>query len=58
MIPVTPTALKSSPRQRNPRGQGDRLREELIEAALGLLGDTGDPEQVSIRGVAKDAFLF
>jgi len=54
MTPVTP-ALEHAPRQRNPRGQGDRLRAELIEAALGLLGDTGDPEQVSIRGVAKAA---
>ena len=50
MTQVTPPE-----RVRNPRGQGERLRAELISAALDLLADTGDPEQVSIRGVAKSA---
>ncbi len=42
-------------RRRNPRGQGDRLRDDLIEAALGLMAETGDPEDISIRAVAKAA---
>jgi AcrR family transcriptional regulator len=42
-------------RTRNPRGQGDRLREDLIRAALDLLSEHGDPEDVSIRAVAKAA---
>ena len=50
MTPVTPTE-----RARNPRGQGDRLRTDLISSALDLLAETGDPDQVSIRAVAKAA---
>ncbi|HKY13314.1 MAG TPA: TetR/AcrR family transcriptional regulator, partial [Microthrixaceae bacterium] len=42
-------------RIRNPRGQGDRLRDDLIEAALVLMSEHGDPEAVSIRAVAKAA---
>jgi AcrR family transcriptional regulator len=48
-------SVNTSPRQRNQRGQGARLREELIEAASGLLAEWGDPEQVSIRAVASAA---
>lgn len=47
--------MTSSPRRRNQRGQGARLREELIDAASGLLAERGDPEQVSIRAVAAAA---
>lgn len=47
--------MTSSPRRRNQRGQGARLREELIEAASGLLAEQGAPEQVSIRAVASAA---
>lgn len=47
--------MTSSPRRRNQRGQGARLREELIDAASGLLAARGDPEQVSIRAVAAAA---
>ena len=39
-------------RRRAPRGQGDRLREEILEAAERLLIETGDDEAVSIRAVA------
>ena len=42
-------------RPRNPRGQGEQLRSDLIDAALGLLSAAGDPEDVSIRAVAKAA---
>lgn len=47
--------VNASPRRRNQRGQGARLREELIEAASDLLADQGNPDQVSIRAVATAA---
>jgi len=43
------------PRRRNLRGQGARLRQELIDAASVLLAERGDPERVSIRAVATAA---
>jgi AcrR family transcriptional regulator len=49
------TDVTARRRARNPRGQGDRLREDLIAAAVELLAQTGDPEDVSIRAVAKAA---
>jgi AcrR family transcriptional regulator len=42
-------------RRRNPRGQGDRLRGELIEAATALLAELGDADKLSIRAVARRA---
>jgi AcrR family transcriptional regulator len=39
-------------RQRAPRGEGGRLRDELLSAAVGLLAETGDPAAVTVRGVA------
>ena len=39
-------------RRRAPRGQGERLREEILEAAERLLIETGSKEAVSIRAVA------
>ena len=41
-------------RQRNPRGQGERLREDIIEAASHLLEDPGGPP-LSLRAVARQA---
>jgi AcrR family transcriptional regulator len=59
VAPVTPQALKhpSPPinRPRSARGEGDTLRDDLIDAALALLAAAGDPEDVSIRAVAKAA---
>lgn len=43
------------PRQRNPRGGGDRLRAEIIEAATRLLSRLGEDEPFSLRAVAKEA---
>src|SRR4051794_35438419 len=40
-------------RQRNPRGEGDRLREEIITAADELLAETEDADALTLRGVAK-----
>ncbi len=42
-------------RKRNPRGQGERLRGELIEAATALLAELGDADRLSIRAVARRA---
>jgi AcrR family transcriptional regulator len=43
------------PRARNPAGEGDRLRDELIAAAGRLLATGGDPEALSLRAVAREA---
>jgi AcrR family transcriptional regulator len=42
---------RTSPRARNPRGQGERLREALIEAATELLAELEDVEALSVRAV-------
>jgi AcrR family transcriptional regulator len=41
-------------RQRNPRGQGDRLRDDIIEAASRLLADPAGPP-LTLRAVARAA---
>jgi AcrR family transcriptional regulator len=41
----------TSTRARNPRGQGERLREALIDAAIELLADLQDVEALSVRAV-------
>jgi AcrR family transcriptional regulator len=48
-------AQAASPRRarhRAPRGQGERLREEILAAATRLLLETGDEAAVSLRAVA------
>lgn len=42
-----------SRRERNPRGEGERLRRELLENALELLSDASHPDDVSIRAIAR-----
>lgn len=42
-------------RGRNPRGEGDRLRATLLEAATALLAESEDPESVSVRAVTRRA---
>lgn len=39
-------------RAKNPRGQGEQLRAELLAAANELLDRSGDPASVTVRGVA------
>jgi AcrR family transcriptional regulator len=41
------------PRNRNARGEGDRLRLDLLDAAAELIAETGDVEKVSLRAVAN-----
>ncbi|GFM20214.1 MULTISPECIES: TetR/AcrR family transcriptional regulator [Mycobacteriaceae] len=40
-------------RRRAARGAGEHLREEILDAATGLLLETGDAKAVSIRSVAQ-----
>ena len=41
-------------RQRNARGQGSRLTEEIVAAALALIERTGSDEAVTLRAVARE----
>jgi AcrR family transcriptional regulator len=43
----------SAGRQRNARGQGDRLRGEIVDAARDILAQTGTLERLTLRGVAR-----
>jgi AcrR family transcriptional regulator len=49
---MTATSDQRSRRQRNPRGQGERLRDDIIEAASHLLEDPAAPP-LSLRSVAR-----
>jgi AcrR family transcriptional regulator len=40
-------------RVRNPWGQGERLRTEILDAAVRLLSELGGEEALTIRGVAR-----
>ncbi|HVV91137.1 MAG TPA: TetR/AcrR family transcriptional regulator [Solirubrobacterales bacterium] len=42
-------------RARNPRGEGERLRATLLEAATGLIAESENPENVSVRAVTRRA---
>ena len=42
-------------RMRNPWGQGDRLRGDILAAAARLLGELGSVEGLTLRGVARQA---
>src|SRR5262245_22223802 len=41
-------------RARNPRGQGSRLREDILDAATRLIAGDADATPVSLRAVAKE----
>ncbi|GAA3293797.1 TetR/AcrR family transcriptional regulator [Dactylosporangium vinaceum] len=43
----------ATPRRPNARGQGERLREEIISAAAKMLGELADDETLSLRAVAR-----
>lgn len=43
----------AGPRRPNARGQGERLREEIISAAVQMLDDLADDEALSLRAVAR-----
>ena len=46
-------AIATRARPRSRRGQGERLRQEILAKAARLLAKTGDEEAVSIRAVAE-----
>jgi AcrR family transcriptional regulator len=48
-------AAGPAPRGRNPRGQGERLRTEIIDVALRLLDELADDQALSLRAVARGA---
>ncbi|WP_431897063.1 TetR/AcrR family transcriptional regulator [Nonomuraea sp. bgisy101] len=41
-------------RGRNPRGQGERLREDIVAAALRMLDELADDQALSLRAVARE----
>jgi AcrR family transcriptional regulator len=43
------------PRLRNARGEGDRLRDEILDAAIKVLASLGPEDAFSLRSVAKQA---
>ena len=53
MDDTTSAGLSAGPRRPNARGQGERLREEIISAAAKMLGDLADDEALSLRAVAR-----
>lgn len=42
-------------RRRNARGEGGRLRDEIIAAATEILEETGSEDAITLRGVARQA---
>jgi AcrR family transcriptional regulator len=50
---VVSVSIDGLRRPRAPRGSGDRLRDEILEAATELLLETGHARAVSIRSVAQ-----
>jgi AcrR family transcriptional regulator len=53
MDDTTSADLTATPRRPNARGQGERLREEIITAAVQKLGELADDEALSLRAVAR-----
>jgi AcrR family transcriptional regulator len=54
-MPETADVSTRTPRRRPARrGEGDRLREEIVDAAGRLLTDSGDPSTLSLRAVARE----
>src|SRR3954447_9534225 len=47
-------AFTAAGRRRNPRGQGERLRAEILAAATRMLDELGDDEALSLRAVARE----
>ena len=46
--------VSTAPRGRNPRGQGERLRSEIVDAALRILDELADDQALSLRAVARE----
>ena len=48
------TAAGRRQRQRARRGQGDRLRTEIVDAASRMLAESGEVGELSLRAVARE----
>lgn len=46
--------METTARGRNPRGQGERLREQIVGTAIRLLDELGDDQPLSMRAVARE----
>src|SRR6201990_3691631 len=57
MDDTTPAGPSAGPRRPNARGQGERLREEIITVAVQMLGDLAADEALSLRAVARAASI-
>jgi AcrR family transcriptional regulator len=55
MSAASTSAPERPARARNPRGQGERLRSALIDAAIELLAELEDVEALSVRAVTARA---
>jgi AcrR family transcriptional regulator len=53
VMAVPATTPEAGPRTRNRRGEGARLRTEILAAAAELLDETGDEQAVTLRAVAR-----
>ncbi|MFQ1002363.1 WHG domain-containing protein [Modestobacter sp. SSW1-42] len=51
--PVDTPGGGSPGRQRNRRGEGARLRADILDAAAAILGETGNEQAVTLRAVAR-----
>ena len=51
----TTVQREKAPRARNARGEGERLRDEIIAAAIKVLSTIGAEDPFSLRAVAKEA---
>ena len=49
---MPPSDTKTPTRRRARKGEGERLRDEILDAAEGLLAEKGHPDAVSMRAIA------
>jgi AcrR family transcriptional regulator len=50
---AAPASAPSRVRPRSRRGEGARLREEIVAAASEIIAETGDDRELTLRGVAR-----
>ena len=50
---MTVTSGNKRTRRRNPRGQGEKLREELLDAASAIMTADGNAKGLSLSSVAR-----
>jgi AcrR family transcriptional regulator len=46
--------METTTRGRNPRGQGERLREQIVGTTVRMLDELGDDQPLSMRAVARE----